>query len=425
MPRDPQDESVIPVIPSGVARLSPEDDAAVEALIDAGFNAERTLPPLQARARRAAAILELLTGEAQADAGLVDATMLRAVRAAAARAKPHAVEPRLTPQDELALESWVMSGYDAARVPGSLRARAQRHAALAALVVSGTDAAGTSTGLVDRTIARVQGGLDAQRERMRIDPPVRRGLGIRLADLVSAAAVLLIGASVVWPVVSGVREQSRRLACHSHLGGLAGAFGQYALDHDSSLPVVARSLDGSTYWNVGDPAGRSNSANLYHLARTGYTSVESLACPGNPEALTSSPGDGAIDWPDSDSVSYSYQNMFGGATRVHARGSARGDRPAPSRIVVLSDRSPVIVRTLRGEWIDPFENSLNHAGNGQHILFDDGSAAWTTRPQLDNGDLIWLPRPIEDVIRSLMPRQPSMLKGTETPGDGSDAFVVP
>jgi hypothetical protein len=57
------------------------------------------------------------------------------------------------------------------------------------------------------------------------------------------------------------------------------------------------------------------------------------------------------------------------------------------------------------------------------MLWNDGSVQWTTTPVLNNGDNIWLPRPIERVLDSLAGK-PMPLEGREMPAP-NDVFLGP
>lgn len=386
---------------------------ALDALVEAGFDPSRVNGELGDGAARVASLLATLDGHGPGvDPSLIDATLARIRRLAAA-------EPRLTSDDNAALESWVMSGYKANRVPSSLRARAERLEALAAHAthVPGVEA---SSRLVERTLDRVQTEADAQDARMVIESARAARGGVRLADLVSVAAVLLIGTAVVWPVFSALRHEARKSACMANMASAALAFDQYASSHRDSLPIATASLDGSPWWNVGAADRRSNSANLYELTRAGYAKLADLACPGNPKAPRDGLGPDAGDWRTFEEVSYSYQIMFG---------PVRITWSAPERGVVIADRSPVVARAIRGEWFSPNENSPNHGGRGQHILYSDGSSDWRRTPELDTKDNIWLPRFLEHAIDQATGRRDRehlyQLHGTETPTAPDDAFVGP
>lgn len=390
--------------------LTAEDAGALDALIDAGFDPAGVEPALRDRAERLARLLGLLDAESDDafDPALIDVTLARIARAGDLDG-----EAELVGADREALDAWVLSDYRPARVPGVLRDRAERHEALASLV---TAVPAESDGeLVDRTMAVIERAIDEQGQRMRIEPE-RGGSGFRLADLVSVAAVLLIAGALLWPMFTAVRENGRRTQCQANMAQAGMAFTGYAGDNRQALPIASASLNGGTWWNVGKNPQQSNSANLYLLPRQGYVPLAELNCPGNQHAPKGDLGPGARDWQNLDQISYSYQIMFG------------PQRPSWSgpRVVVLSDRSPVVPLAVRGRAVNPFANSPNHAGRGQQVLFNDGSSAWLTSPLLDDGDNIWLPLPIEDAIRRLSGiGRVDPLTGRETPGTPTDTFVGP
>jgi hypothetical protein len=404
----------------GTPALSAADARAVDAILELGY-VPGARAPGDDRARKVLSLLSLLDGgRVASDAALVDVTLARVLQAQGAEAQ----EASLSFDDEAALDAWVMMGFHTERVPGSLRERARRHERLAAIVTTVETGSGAAPGaLIERTLAKVQASIDGAEGRMNLENQrVRLGSGIRLADLVSVAAVLLIAAAVVWPVFNQFRDQSRKYACANNMRNTAGAFGSYALSNRDSLPMATSSFGGGPWWNVGSREGRSNSANLFQLTRSGYARLADLACPGNPAAPTGQASPQATDWRNIDEVSYSYQIMFGKEQPTWSQGSgSKGDRA-----VVMADRSPVVVKSIRGEAVSPLADSMNHRSHGQHVLFSDGSAEWLRSPVLANGDNIWLPRFIEAKIGELMGKPlPPPLSGQEMPDGADDAFVGP
>lgn len=405
-------------------RLAPEDARALDALITAGFRAERTPDETQTRAQRLAGVLSLLDPPARqsvsqpadddADQLLIDVTLARvhaARRAAATDTAEH--QPELSPADEDALEALVAADYDPDRTPRSLRPRAQRLAATLGLLESGSYSDGADQ-RIEATLERVQRDSDTRSERMTVGAGARTGFSFN--DLISVAAIIVIGFSVLWPAMAAVREQSRRAACQSNFITAGAAFGQYSADNRDSLPLATPSRPGNPWWFVGRPE-HSNSANLFVLTRTGYADLDRFACDGNPHSRVEPASPDQADWRDIREVSYSYQNMF-----AHERPTWTGS----ARVVLVSDRSPVVLRAIRGEWINPYENSPNHGGRGQNVLFNDGSVKWLTTPVLETGDNIWLPRFIEDAIARLTnPDRAKPLQGTESPASADDSFVGP
>ncbi|MFM9994444.1 MAG: hypothetical protein ACKVU4_01440 [Phycisphaerales bacterium] len=394
-------------------RLSPDDAAALDALLSAGYDPGHVPPAHRERSRRAHGLLGLLSaGALSQDGALADATLAR-VRRAADRAGGHA-EPVLTPADGDALDSWIMHDHAAERVAPSLRVRARRLEALSRLVTGGPVAAGDRS-IVDATLARVQVEIDRVRAAFDITAVRARGRGLRFADLVGVAATLLIGGAVVWPVLGAARDYNRKLVCQSHLGATATALASYAGSFRDSLPTATASLGGGRWWDVGCEDGCANSANLYSLVRGGFASVEQLSCPGNPHACTKINHQTARDWRSLEEVSYSMQLVYGPQGRAWITAA-----PSP----VLADRSPVVLAAVRGQPIDPFANSPNHGGRGQCVLYTDGSVRWYRSPVLPNGDNIWLPRPVENRIEEIGRRLPAgSLSGRELP-DGADDTVL-
>lgn len=402
------------------ADLSPADAAALEALFEAGLDPAAVASPHHERAERLAGVLGLLRHESTLPdtESLVDATLARVRLAAQPRTEHSAPEFSLTANDEDAFEALVAAGYHAEAVPTVLRRRAARQARLLELLEPSRQEMAGSGALITRTLDRVQSVLDTEQSRMKIERAPIGGRRIRMADLMTVAALLLIATAAIGPMVGAMREQSRRMACQNNLQAAGLGFGSYAAEYKDAMPMASASLAGNPWWFVGRPE-QSNSANLFTLARTGYSKVGQLACPGNPGACRTDLDPTARDWRSLDEVSYSYQNLFGRPRATfHDNGGVR--------TLLIVDGSPVVRRAVRGEFINPLANSMNHLGKGQNALFSDGSVEWITTPVLENGDNIWLPRIIEDALaRRGQPAQAEPIKGTETPSGADDRFVGP
>ncbi len=391
--------------------LHARDAEALEALIAADFDPMRVEEKDRERAVRVARLLGLLDLPTPAsDPSLVDVICAKAGQAGGLGS--HAdMGAALVPDDEEALDAWVRGEYDLSRVPASLRARASKHETIAQLI--GSVDAWDAGDLTQRTLDVVQDEIEGAESRLVIPSSRSR---LRLADIVSVAAMLFIAGSILVPVMSGMRTAAQRESCNANLGNVALAMDQYATTHRNQVPMATAGFGGSPWWNVDRSRPQSNSANLYTLAKTGYTSLESLACPGNRFAETSAVSTRAVDWSSLQGISYSYRVMVG------------EDRPewGDSRFVVMADRSPVILRAVKKDPIRADEDSPNHSHRGQHILWSDGSSEWSDSPTLENGDNIWLPRPIERVLREAGKQTGrQFLTGTETPEDVRDAFVGP
>lgn len=393
-------------------RLSPRDAEALDALAQAGFDPGRVDAAHRPGAEAAAKLLGLLSrGGHLSDRTLGDVAFARATRGAPAA--PAAGSPFLCSQDDDALAAWVTHGFDAARVPTPLRSRADRHETLAAMISRGPVLDAPALSLADGAMARIQAEMERQRGALSFEAAARGRRTFQLADLMSVAAVLLIGAAVIWPVMGAVREQNRRGVCTANLAGTASAMASYASSNRDSLPVATASMGDRPWWDVG--SGHANSANLFTLVRDGYTTLSNLACPGNPNARRGECDRTARDWRTLEEVSYSMQLVYGPQRR-----SWDASNPQP----VLADRSPVVLQAMRGELINPFSNAPNHQFRGQCVLYTDGTVRWYLSPILPNGDNIWLPRVIENHIEEVgRELPPGSLSGRELP-DGADDTVL-
>ncbi len=352
--------------------LAAADSAALDALIDAGQSLDRVPVAHRERAARVASLLNLLGTPAKAsgDASrLVDVTMARMLHLADSTA-----DVELSDEDMEAMDALFAAEHRLDRVPSVLRERAAQIEAMGRLCTGGP-AVTASASLIERTMARVP-----VRSRQ-AQPRVRAMIGnFRLTDLVSMAAVLMISASVIWPVMSTWRAHAQRSECGMNFSSLASAFGLYSSDFRDQLPVASAGFGGSSWLNVGAGSGLSNSANLFRLPKLKYTTLKTLACPCNATARCGPCQPTDDDWSCITEMSYSYQNMF--AERRPSWGGG-------TSTVILADGSPAIRRVLANEQWVPLQNSANHAGTGQWVLRTDGSGQWASSPVV-NGDNIWL-----------------------------------
>lgn len=385
--------------------LGPDDQLALDALLEAAFELDDVPAALRERAERVGRLVGLLDSD-PADDGLSERTMAH-IRAAGSQGGP-----ALSRDDQRVIDHLAQNDWDASALPEPLRPRARRAGRLLdQLRVEGVSA-DESADLADRTMDLI--AVHAERSRaVMLDDLGERRRGFRLADLASVAAMVLIGVAIFWPILGGMRASIEQRACEQNLHNAGVGFGMHASDRAGRLPMNSASLlrfapGKATWWNVGTP-DRSHSANLYQLIEGGFASLEDLSCPGNHAAPISESRAGAHDWNTADEVSYSYQ-LFGGRRQPLLSDSTLN--------VLLTDKSPVISRARRGERVYAEERSHNHGGAGQHVLFANGSVQWLTRPVTDDGDNLWLPAELSG------PRD-ARLRGTELPAGPGDAFVGP
>lgn len=403
----------------------------LDGLVDASWNsgelASRLSPEDQRRLANAQALAHLLCPTNSAASPCTQDLIAKTLAKVQNTTPQHIAlsqEPVLSPEDEDALDALVAAGFRAEGVSSSLRDRAVSLNAMGDLLRDcPLPPKQDIANLVDRTLAGISSVKIAPREQ---EPVTAGRIGFRMADMLSLAAVLILGVSVLWPLLSSFRTQSQRMACGSNMSAVATAMGSYASDFRDSLPIASASFTGGTWWDVGTSPERSNAANLFQLAKARYAKLQDLACPGNASACTKLSCENMTDWSCSQEVSYSYRIMS--ATNRPSWGQRAGSAP----MIILSDKSPVIMRAKRGEAINPNENSVNHGGEGQWTIRTDGSALWLNSPEVQ-GDNIWLPGSIEAAIkeaRSQMKRLGAtngtlIIRGNELPSSVRDIFLGP
>ncbi len=381
--------------------LSPTDEAALEWLLENNLDPSHAPAELAARISKLARLLALAgNASVSPDPALRESVLDRLT----AMDRPGAI---LSDADQDALDAVLMAGMDPSRVPGVLRERAERVVAIASLL-KGPDLE-YECDLTDRVMAAVASSvISAEAER-----PVLARIGGRLSDIVSVAAVILIAASVVWPVMSTVRENAMRTTNQANLAVAGLGLGAYAADFADSLPRVQEPHMQRQWWQVTPTAQTSNASNLFALKRLQYVPEDALRSPGNPHAPSEPMPADAVDWQNVRQVSYSYALPVEGRSEASAVG------------VVLADRSPIVLRVLAGQPIRVDENSPNHDGRGQHMLRGDGSVLWAEQPYTQYGDHVYLPRPIERAIESVRQQLRLPVDRLPPPQHHSDVFLGP
>lgn len=417
--------------PQGECQPCRADCEAFESLVDSGWNVDQVPAAHRERAQKIFSIVRAAAHphtDDQVAARLVDSTMARLGRSTSESI------PGLTPDDEEALDAWQLADHRLNKVPASLRDRAAKIEAIGNLITAVPVASNESQlvgKLIDSTVARLDSDRAARVARGPLPFERAPGKRYKLSDLLSIAAMLTLGTAVIWPIVASGRSHMQQMACRGNLGSVATGMGMYSGDNQDRLPMATASLAGLPWWEVGTPE-RSNSANLYTLARSQYTTPQTLDCNGNPACRECEMTCQDKDWKSLPAVSYSFRVMFGGKNPMWK---------AASDVIILSDKSPVVMRAIKGETVYPGENSPNHGGRGQNVLALDGSSRFMTTPIMRSGDNMWLPRGIEAVLsqasKALQPGQRGVvemrttksqmapIKGIETPADENDSFVGP
>lgn len=310
-------------------------------------------------------------------------------------------------------------GADRGPVPAGLSERTQRVQALISLLDADTVEA-PAADLTARTLEAIRSQQQRQRftEQVQMLAGPRRSLDVDWRQLATAAAVFILGAALLMPVMERQQADSRRIAGAANLGSAGRAISSYAADNRGQMPR-GDVRPGSVWWNVGQSgsaggqAVSSNSAHLYRLINKGYTNAATLTCPENAFADNESLTPYHNDWTGPKAVSFSYQNQY--------RPQMLRLEEAPT-MAVLADRNPLFDaegdRMVFKEMVPLTAASRAHRGAGQNVLTADGNVTFRIRPTVDlfgsdQDDNIWTAGGLD------------FYSGTELPVDAMDSFLVP
>lgn len=228
-----------------------------------------------------------------------------------------------------------------------------------------------------------------------------------LLELMVVIGIVAILAAILFPYISHVREEARRVECRSHLRQIGRALQEYANDNGRSLPEVRydavhhpHSYVAFTGADDPHPFAKESAvepnditASLWLLVRGGYIKdLSTFICPSTSDVadtMTNSTGTAVSplrrgNFRGSANLSYSYASPFTKAPEF----AFSSDR-LPSDFVVLADKNPGFQtdgdRVLGpAEDAKPFElargNSLNHGQAIENVLHPAGDVSSESTP---------------------------------------------
>jgi hypothetical protein len=239
-------------------------------------------------------------------------------------------------------------------------------------------------------------------------------------QIAAVAAILLFLMSVAVPGLGMVREKVRQAQCKSGLDQVFKGLTNYMSDYSKAPTVMMAS--GDPWWKVGYQGieNHSNTRALYLLAKGGYVEPKNFLCSARKndckpdlQALDSK---GLYDFPGREYIHYSYR-MGCDKLRHEMKGQAAimADKNPLAESLPLDYAASVLI-PLNDKILK--QNSVNHRGHGQNVLFDDGSVAFNRTRLVGTG--------IQDDI--FMPQNISfggVIQGCEVPTCATDVFLVP
>ena len=198
--------------------LSEADAAALDALVEAGFDPERVAPDLRDRAYALSRAFGMLdTPPAVPSTRLTDRVISKIT---STQSEPL---PELSPKAEDAVDAFVMSDLGSRTVPSRYRSRA---AALSSSVSAVTKLGPSGEAWVAEDRERRVDSTLASIAESQSHSPIEFGSTRRrltLSDVVAAASVILVFSAVAAPLIGAARSAQRQAKCLAQVGQTSAA----------------------------------------------------------------------------------------------------------------------------------------------------------------------------------------------------------
>jgi len=223
--------------------------------------------------------------------------------------------------------------------------------------------------------------------------------GFTLLELLVVLVVgLLVLAVVLLIIVPGgpSNEHANRVKCASNLRQIGQALMFYANDHKGADPQVRYKPGAPLARFTGAPATQPFAENgpktndvtaaLFLLIRTADLNPEVFVCPTSnqdKDDLNNLPPDSRSNFKGQETLSYSYAHPYPDDAAVKM--GYKLDDSVIADFVIAADRNECQNRYKNTNWNAPSAdfremNSVNHEGEGQNVMFNDGHVEWCTSP---------------------------------------------
>ncbi len=353
--------------------LSAEDRRLLDELSEVGFD-PRVLdgypPDQRRRAERLLDLLGLLRDYPveDGDEALVQATMDRVEQIGSA------VHGGLSPEDRRILDTLAESGFAPEAVESLAavdRARAEKVMGLLRLLDEYPVEPADET-LVHATLALIDRHESDRGRRMTIDPQEveavrsRQRRRLPIPNFVSAAAAILICASVVLPILNSLRQQQLEHKTQDNLRYVTRAVNSYASDFNGTIPAARAGLT-ETVWSA-----FADAINLTPMVEHNYCR---LNAPKDEDA--------AAKW----------------QARVN-------DWQQSNLILFMGADNPVLDAIREGRRDARLSITLSEDPGRRNLLSQDSAILWLRQPRTAPDSSFWRPRGVQALRDDIHPDDP-------------------
>jgi len=231
-----------------------------------------------------------------------------------------------------------------------------------------------------------------------------------LVELLVVIAIIAVLIALLLPALSAVREQANRIKCMSNLRSIGQSMKIYAADNRDRYPRTLY-VDGPIPRAFHDEARPDNftgpdlyendvTAGMFLLVRYRMAKLENFLCPSSNQELDRVFSSGGVEipptqrsnfrktWPPSGTLSYAFANQYPPVAFPYGDQHLyefKHSPSAPAQNAIAADRNDGIDRYRTTNPDAPRDdikamNSRNHRGEGQNVLFNDGSVQWCKTP---------------------------------------------